>query len=170
MAEYSQLIADILSNTYHGDLVRPELVQALIDIESSGNPYAIRFEPHFYKELLNKSIQTFSSDCTVDTERVMRATSWGLMQIMGETARNLGFDNKFLSELIEPGINLKYGCLYLARSTAINRKQYGIKGGIAAYNAGRIKLDSNGQFVNLKYVNKVMAKYQELHDAKPLEA
>lgn len=45
-----------------------------------------------------------------DTEEYTRAISWGLMQVMGEVAREFGFNGKFLSELCQPGTNLDIGC------------------------------------------------------------
>jgi soluble lytic murein transglycosylase-like protein len=38
-----------------------------------------------------------------------RATSWGLMQIMGQVARELGYTGD-LQQLLEPQNSLDYGC------------------------------------------------------------
>ena len=48
------------------------------------------------------------------TEEIARSVSWGLMQVMGETAREAGFSEKFLSALVDPATGLEFGCIVLA--------------------------------------------------------
>jgi len=40
------------------------------------------------------------------------------MQVMGQTAREAGFEPKFLSELCDPAVGLEIGCRVLARKLA----------------------------------------------------
>lgn len=47
------------------------------------------------------------------TRRSDRATSWGLMQIMGTTAREHGFSEQFLTTLLWPHHNIEIGCRVL---------------------------------------------------------
>lgn len=84
-----------------------EIVCAVCEQESSWNPWAIRYEPAFrqrYVAPLGLS----------PTEEIARSTSWGLMQVMGETAREAGINEKFLSALAEPATGLDFGCIVLA--------------------------------------------------------
>ncbi len=96
----------------------PQFVAAVVVQESDGNPFAIRYEPAFYE----KYIQGTSSQrmlghvpklCSLITEKNARATSWGLMQIMGQVARERGFKEDFLSSLIDPKTNLTVGVGFL---------------------------------------------------------
>ena len=60
-----------------------ELVYAICQVESSLNPSAIRHEPR-YRWLVGDN-ETMSP-----TERQDQMTSWGLMQVIGAVARELG--------------------------------------------------------------------------------
>lgn len=104
--------------------VRPDIVAAIIVQESGGNPLAFRFEPKFYeRRLAFRSREGLSGHVpppppegvTLISEKIMRATSWGLMQIMGETARSaLGFKSNHIISLVDPEINIALGVKYLA--------------------------------------------------------
>ncbi|HEV2341673.1 MAG TPA: lytic transglycosylase domain-containing protein [Candidatus Acidoferrales bacterium] len=89
----------------HG--LAPEIVCAVCEQESSWNPWAIRYEPVFRQRYI-------APLGLPPTEEIARSTSWGLMQVMGETAREAGFTGKFLSALAEPVTGLDFGCIFLA--------------------------------------------------------
>ena len=61
----------------------PDLVEAIVMTESSGRPIVRRFERGFMEKYLMK-LQVS------DHDRISLATSWGLMQVMGQVARELG--------------------------------------------------------------------------------
>ncbi len=85
----------------------PALVCAVIDEESSWDPFAIRYEPEFrarYVVKLNLPA----------TEEFARSCSWGLMQVMGQVAREHGFKGDSLAELCMPDVGLRFGCITLA--------------------------------------------------------
>jgi len=87
------------------------LMFALVEQESNWNPWAIRYEPAFYT---NHVVPSHHLTLPL-TELRARAVSWGLFQIMGETARGfgnskIGFRGKFLAELVQPNINAEFGC------------------------------------------------------------
>lgn len=95
--------------------ILPSIVLSMSLVESGGNPFAMRFEPTFYDRYIKgMSLSFVPPGCSKDTEAIGRATSWGLLQIMGETARNIGFRGWF-GELLTPEIGLEWGCRYLAR-------------------------------------------------------
>ena len=98
--------------------VSPMLLAAVIHQESAGNPYAVRYEPAFFKRYVeDKTRKTMlghvPTRCSLETEARMRATSFGLMQIMGQVARERGFKAEFLTELTDPKTNLKWGSEFL---------------------------------------------------------
>ena len=53
-----------------------------------------------------------------ETEARARAFSWGLMQVMGQVARENGFAGASLAALCDPGTGLDVGCRVLARKLA----------------------------------------------------
>ena len=83
------------------------LVAAMVKVESGGNPAATRFEPAFMTRYIVPLKYTA-------TESRQRATSWGLLQIMGQTAWTVGFRGAF-EDLLDPTTGLKWGCEYLHR-------------------------------------------------------
>jgi soluble lytic murein transglycosylase-like protein len=86
----------------------PVLVCAVVDQESSWDTYAMRYEPRFRER--------YVADLGLNpTEEIARSISWGLMQVMGQVARENGFDAKFLSEICSPEIGLDVGCIALAK-------------------------------------------------------
>jgi soluble lytic murein transglycosylase-like protein len=111
-------LASIIIDQSKATGVSPTLLAAVIHQESRGNPFAIRYEPAFFRRYLenkpkNSLIGHVPTSCTVDTERYARSCSWGLFQVMGQTMRERGFKGEFLSELLEPEINIKWGAEFL---------------------------------------------------------
>jgi soluble lytic murein transglycosylase-like protein len=131
------------------------LIAAIIQVESGWNTWAIRFEPAFLKTYVQMHPERFGPGISRETERIQRATSFGLMQVMGQTARELGAKQTFLTELCRPEIGIHLGCRYLARQRARFEAEHGLDGAIAAYNAGSPRRNESGEFFNAPYVAKV---------------
>ena len=72
-------------------------------------------------------------------------------------ARELGFDGRFLSELTNPDIGIKYGAMHLKNQ--YNRYNDWTDA-IAAYNAGSARKKDNGDYVNQIYVDKVLKNWR----------
>jgi soluble lytic murein transglycosylase-like protein len=85
----------------------PELVCAVVEQESSWSPWAIRYEPAFY----TRYVMPLGLP---ETEARARSISWGLCQIMGEVARELGFVGPMAS-LCDPDTGLEWGCRKLKK-------------------------------------------------------
>ena len=85
----------------------PALVCAVVEQESAWDAHAIRYEPAFRTRYV-------APLGLPPTEEVARSISWGLMQVMGQVAREHGFSGKFLSALCEPAAGLDIGCAVLA--------------------------------------------------------
>ena len=144
--------------------IDPYIIAAIVWTESAGDPWAIRFEPAWSRYL---SARDFAENVgsTLETEEISQATSWGYMQIMGTTARSLGFKG-FLPGLCRPGVNINYGTKFLKE---VWEKYDGPENAIASYNAGKPRLTPGGMFKNQTYVDKVMGKYRVLRELQYLK-
>jgi len=149
----------------HG--VAPLLVAAVVAQESGGpyvradgsaNPYAIRIERGFWRRYYD-SIAAFVS--TSKSKRDDRwhqypdlyACSFGLMQVLYQTAREHGFDPQFPTELCDPELGLDAGCAILARHLARTGGDW--RTSLLRYNGGG----------NPKYPDDVLAKLREIREA-----
>ena len=79
------------------------LVCAIVEQESGGNAWAIRWEPEFYMRYI---VPLKLAD---QTEETARAMSWGLMQVMGQVAREHGYMGA-LPALCDPATGIAVGC------------------------------------------------------------
>jgi soluble lytic murein transglycosylase-like protein len=141
-----------------GPDVPADLVAAIAMAESSGDPWAVRYEPKF-RWLTDLAQRPFA--CTHFTEEHLQKCSWGLMQIMGATARQIGFRG-WITELLAPETNVLFGMRYLATL----RDRYECRTNvIAAYNAGSPIAGEDGRYKNQPYVDRVLAVLDELQSA-----
>jgi soluble lytic murein transglycosylase-like protein len=83
------------------------LICAVIEQESAWNPEATRYEPAFYEHYIAPLI---ASQELSQGEATGRATSWGLMQVMGQVAREHGLAGPF-QQLLDPATGIKWGCV-----------------------------------------------------------
>lgn len=90
----------------------PALVCAIVEQESSWNPYAMRYEPLFFAKYV---APLFTNNKISATEAYSRGFSWGLMQVMGQVAREAGFDAPSLASLCDPATALDMGCRVLLK-------------------------------------------------------
>jgi len=82
------------------------LVCAVIEQESSWDPSAIRYEPAFRTRYV-------APLGLPPTEEIARSISWGLMQVMGQVAREHGYNGKSLAGLCDPSTGIEIGCTVL---------------------------------------------------------
>lgn len=106
------------------------LVCAVIEQESAWNTYAIRYEPEFFERYILPSVRDRKLS---PTEGQARAFSWGLMQVMGEVAREFGFGGD-LPELCQPVQGIEVGCKVMAHKVAVN--QGNLRDALGAWNGG----------------------------------
>lgn len=118
----------------HG--LAPELVAALCDHETGGtwDPFTCRYEEAFYEHYVRPMKMPFDAIRSMATEAVTRSTSYGLGQIMGETARELGFTGRYLTELCDPETGLEYACKKLTQCLQLANGD--IAAGLSKYNGG----------------------------------
>jgi soluble lytic murein transglycosylase-like protein len=103
----------------------PMIVCAVAEQESDWEPGSVRYEPAFFRRYivpLNLA----------QLDAFDRATSWGLMQIMGQTAVELGFYGD-ISGLRDPDIGMDYGCRKLQKCFDVHRDP---ETSLLAYNGG----------------------------------
>jgi len=141
---------DRLATRHH---LAPGLVEAMVVQESSGDPWAWNPEPR-YRWLWNletdrpfralKPVEIHDETPPPDFPRLAgdrdqewwgQQASWGLLQLMGALARELGFRGPYLSQLCEPSLNLDLGCRHVAR--LVTWADGNLDQALAAYNAGK---------------------------------
>ncbi|WP_161628899.1 lytic transglycosylase domain-containing protein [Solimonas flava] len=151
----------------------PQLVSAIVLKESGGDRFAMRVEPaypYLWDVARNQPYKVSTSVAadrnpaplfnaprghSIRTEWIGQQTSWGLMQIMGAVARELGFTG-FFPALCDPMTGLDYGCRHLAALIKRFSATHGLRGAVAAYNAGSPRYQGTaGRFENQDYVDAV---------------
>lgn len=132
--------------------VPANLLAAIAQTESSGNHYACRFEKN-YKYIVSAKTNAVESNITETTEMILQMTSWGLCQIMGGVARELGLKGSLL-QLVDPSVNLVYAAKLLKKLAGKHSERNDI---ISAYNAGTPIKGLDGKYKNQGYVDQVNA-------------
>lgn len=131
----------------------PALIRAVIAQESEGFVYAYRPEPRYRYFVDCRTGQPFrplspqvraSKHAPADfpyfkggreQEWWAQQASWGLMQLMGAVARELGFRRPYLPEVCDPATNIELGCRFLA--SHLRWADGDLAKALGAYNAGR---------------------------------
>jgi soluble lytic murein transglycosylase-like protein len=109
----------------------PALVCAVIEQESSWNTWAMRYEPAFFAKYV---AHLFTNNKITASEAYARGFSWGLMQVMGQVAREMGFDGTFLSALCDAEQGLAVGCKLLRKK--LDSMDGDTTRGLLAWNGG----------------------------------
>ncbi len=111
MAVPDQLVA-LARRAAAAQSLDPALVCAVVEQESAWNPWAMRYEPLFFAKYVSS---LYTNNKVNASEAYARGFSWGLMQVMGQVARESGFDALFLSALCDPEQGLAIGCKVLRK-------------------------------------------------------
>ena len=138
----SQLLA-LARKAAAAQALDPALVCAVVEQESAWNPWAMRYEPAFFAKYV---APLYTNNKVGATEAYARGISWGLMQVMGQTAREKGASSLYLSTLCDPAVGLAVGCRIL-------RQKLEAAGGDAA----KALLAWNGG-ANRDYADEVLAR------------
>lgn len=165
-----QYRADVVATAKSFNL-DPKIVAALVMTESGGNPWAWNPEPryhYFWDVKHNQPFRVLTSaevalksppaDFTAksgdpDQEWWGQQASWGLMQVMGAVAREIGFAGPYLTELCDPVKNLVIGCRRFSR--LLEWSQGNTAQALAAYNGGEGG-NASAPFRNQAYANLVL--------------
>ena len=111
--------------------LNPQLVCAVIEQESAWNAWAVRYEPGFLSRYV---APLYTAGKFSATEAYTRSMSWGLMQLMGQVARESGFAEVSLAELCDPPTGIEWGCRALAIRLA--RAKGDVSEALLAWNGG----------------------------------
>jgi len=112
----------------------PPLVCGLVEQESAWNPWAMRYEPAFFARYVAPQ---YTNNKISATEAYERAFSFGLLQLMGQVAREIGFPKQFLSELCDPATGLFWGCKEL--QLKLDKAKGDVTQGLLLFNGGNDK-------------------------------
>jgi soluble lytic murein transglycosylase-like protein len=91
----------------------------------------MRYEPAFFTKYV---APLYTNNKVSATEAYARGFSWGLMQVMGQVAREAGFEALFLSVLCDPEQGLAVGCKVLCKK--LDAMAGGTTRALLAWNGG----------------------------------
>jgi soluble lytic murein transglycosylase-like protein len=131
------------------------LICAIIEQESAWDPYAIRYEPAFFAKYVAPLFTNNKVIPATNTEAYSRCFSWGLMQVMGQSAREMGFTGQFLSQLCDPATGIEAGCLLFQHK--LNAARGDVNQALQFWNGG----------ANPNYGNEVRARQSHYPSASP---
>lgn len=157
MFDVEKSYIDILNKVCSEKLIDPYLMRAIVLVESGGVKWRTRYEPKF-QWFYQVHIISNKLGISDETCRIHQATSWGLGQIMGAVAYELGFTG-YCPELCDPLTNLNW-CGQLINK--LEKRHTEMSAVVASYNAGSPRKEA-GRYVNQTYVDKV---YKMITDLK----
>jgi soluble lytic murein transglycosylase-like protein len=117
----------------------PALVCAICEQETHWNPWLTRYESVYHNSQVvlgeaAKFAPRAPYTVSIATETICRCLSWGLMQVMGQTAREIGYRAP-LAQLCDPAAGLEWGCQKLGRCLVM--KHGDVRAAVALYNGAR---------------------------------
>lgn len=131
-----------------------ELIKAIIHQESSGLPYAVKYEKHLPHA--DWYLATLTDE---EKKEGLSFCSLGCMQVLfGIAKAECGYTGT-ADDLISITNSINYGSKFLR---VLIKRHWILEDVISAYNQGSPKKDKNGRYCNQAYVNSVMKKFTEL--------
>ncbi len=91
----------------------------------------MRYEPAFFAKYV---ASLYTNNKVSASEAYARGFSWGLMQVMGQVARENGFADRFLSSLCDPETGMEFGCRVLRKKLDLAKND--TAQGLLAWNGG----------------------------------
>lgn len=143
--------------------LNPRFLHALVETESGGNRFAMRYEPAYpYLYSIKECAEMIV--CSRATMEMFQKTSWGLCQIMGSNLYEYGFKG-WPAEVLDSEVNLKWGCEFLIRLMKAQGLSFSNPDDVyCAYNAGSVR-KVDGRYVNSPAVTRFMKNYNKMpHD------
>jgi hypothetical protein len=130
-----------------------DLLEAQVVVESSGDPFAFRYEPAFFDDYIR-----FNAKAKGARYGPFAACSFGLLQILLETALEDGFSGA-PEELFVPRIGLLWGARHL-ELLLYGWAAQDVDRALAAYNGGK-QGNASRPFRNHAYVQRVRDQLRE---------
>lgn len=128
------------------------LIYGVIMAESGGDIFAVRYEPG-WKYILHPGTYAEKNRVSVQTEIHLQKCSWGLMQVMGTVARELGYEDSLLA-ISDPDLAIDLGCKKLRQ---LFDRHKNIPDAVSSYNMGSPRRDRDFKYyLNQSYVDKVL--------------
>lgn len=131
----------------------PRLLEAQMYVESDGQPDAFRYEPLYYAHYI-----VGNPTAAAAKYGPLAACSFGALQILLETACELGFSGQPW-DLFDPATGLEWGGRYLAQLLQRCHGDYAMA--LAQYNGGAVG-NTKPPLRNQPYADKVLAMEAEL--------
>lgn len=145
----------ILSNAMKFD-IPSDWISAIIEQESNWNTYAVRYEPT-YPYIFHASEFAHRLVLSIETETQCQKMSWGLGQLMGALARELGHQGP-MGQLFDPETNIGFLARRLSQLKKISPLMEDI---FAGYNGGPGAMKKvNDRYPNQGYVDSVKKHLQ----------
>lgn len=151
-------LAPLVKQTAKAYGLNPDLVAAIVWQESAGDTYAVRFEPKS-SIVYTPSVFAKKLNISFETETCLQHMSFGLGQVMGFKARELGFDGPLfqICQFPETGLDLLCKALSGFKKRFVYEEDF-----IAAYNAGSPIFGKDGKLINHEYVEGVKFKWAKV--------
>ena len=136
------------------------LMDRLVEVESDWDQWAVRYEPQ-YTAVVDVVEYANHNRTTPATENVLQKCSWGPCQVLGATARRLGYTGP-LPQLADPHINVALAALLLAelRNHGVHHRSW--RWVITAYNHGPGWEQINPRWDRAGYTSQYYAVLAEL--------
>ena len=142
--------------------IKLPLVLTIIDMESSGEQTAWRYEP--LAGTYNVPLHSKLFKIEEQQETAQQQCSWGLMQVLGSTARELDYNRRYMADLCAyPALAIRYGVIYLKHlwNMGLERPDQLF----SAYNGGPSAVgQSIKEHRNRSYVEKAMETMSQYVD------
>lgn len=166
LRRYARLVGDAA----RAHDVEPALAWGVLWRESAGEVWAYRYEPgwRWFTDHLGRPLgqgRQHAAQHLSPTEFNAQSASWGLMQVMGSVARELGHRGPISTLLVHPSEAVWLGCKKLGQLTY--RFRGSIEDAVSAYNDG----DGYADRDNESYVEAVgLFRAQTLTNTELMEA
>lgn len=135
------------------------LIAAIIQKESAGNTWAVRYEPGWRYDK-DSAMQAAIQKTTQITQIQLQKFSYGLMQVMGTVAYEHGLRENPMKLCAYPQLGILFGCKKLVE---VSKRYTSLDEVISAYNAGSAIRDMNGSLINQRsYVDPVKGFMDQL--------
>jgi len=86
-------------------------------------------------------------------EESLQCFSYGLLRLVPDTARDMGWHGKYNRELYDVDTNIKYGMRYLCAK--LKKYNQNIQEAVVAYNAGGVYTNKENKLINQRYLDMV---------------
>jgi hypothetical protein len=136
-----------------------ETLLAMAMRESALDPWAVRFESGYQWPWQVKE-NSRELNISFATELQLQSFSYGLLQVMGGTARWQGFKGPLMSLCWAERVAFDHGVRYFLYQ--MERYNNDIAKALCAYNAGNVKLTDDGKFQNQAYVDAIFEFRRQL--------